>query len=232
MGKLTDLIGGGLYSVSDAARLIGSSNQEIRRWLYGYETRHGDGSRYRVPPLWKRQLEDLDVDAVGFFDLLELRLVKAFRKHNVSLQAIRAASSYARESFQVEFPFTCRRFLTDGRSVFAYVHEATGDESLVDMVKRQNVFASVVESYLYSGIDFSPSGEALRWYPMGRNRHVVLDPEINFGSPVLSASGITTAAISASYEAESRDAKRVAALFDISRRDVEYAVRYEKSIAA
>lgn len=232
MGKLANLVGKGLYSVPDAARLIGSSPQEVRRWLYGYETQRAGGETYEVPPLWKRQLSEIGVDAVGFYDLLELRLVKAFRRHDVSLQAIRAASTYARESFQIEFPFTCRQFLTDGRSVFAYVLEETGDESLVDMVKRQNVFTNVVESSLYAGIEFSTSGNALRWFPMERNRHVMLDPQVSFGSPILSSSGIPTAAIAASYKAELMDANKVASIFEVSKREVEYAVRYENSLAA
>lgn len=232
MGNMSGLIGEGLYSIPDAARLIGAQTKEIRRWLYGYETRHGDGSRYIVPPLWDRQLAEFGVDAVGFYDLLELRLVKAFRIHHVSLQAIRAAASYARESFDVEFPFTCRRFLTDGRGVFAYVLDATGDESLVDMVKRQNVFNEVVGPSLYSAIEFSPSGEALRWFPMERNKRVVIDPAVSFGSPSLSASGITTATIAAAYEAEGHDVSRVASIFDIPNKDVRYALRYEHSLAA
>jgi uncharacterized protein (DUF433 family) len=232
MGRLTNLVGKGLYSVPDAARLIGSSPQEVRRWLYGYKTRSKGVVSYEAPPLWKRQLSEIGVDAVGFSDLLELRLVKAFRLHKVSLQAIRAASAYARESFGIEFPFTCRRFLTDGRSVFAYVLEETGDESLVDMVKRQNVFTNVVESSLYAGIDFSESGNALRWYPMERNRHVVLDPEVSFGSPILTDSGIPTATIAASYKAELMDAGTVASIFEISKREVEYAVRYEHSLVS
>lgn len=232
MNNLTSLIGSGLYAIPDAARLIDAAPREIRRWLYGYESRHGDGSRYAIPPLWRRQFADLEIDAVGFYDLLELRLVKVFRKHKVSLQSIRQAAGYARESFNVEFPFACKRFLTDGRGIFAYVLDETGDESLVDMVKRQNVFNEVVGPSLYAGIDFAPSGQALRWYPMERNRHVVLDPNVNFGSPTLAASGVTTATLLAAYKTEGKHMGRVAAIFSVPKKDVEYALRYEQLLAA
>jgi uncharacterized protein (DUF433 family) len=228
----TSIVGLGFYTVPEAARIIDASSNEVRRWLYGYESRYASGTRYRVPPLWQRQFDQEDIDGLGFLDLLELRLVKAFRSHYVSLQAIRAAAAYARQSFSVSHPFTCKQFLTDGRGVFSYVLNETGDESLVDMVKRQNVFNEVVGPSLYAGIQFSSHGEAQRWFPMDRNRHVVIDPAIAFGSPTLASSGITTLAVARSYAAENEDASRVASLFEITRKDVGYAVKYEKFLAA
>src|SRR5690606_6378353 len=120
--QASKLLGVGLYSARQAAMYTGISARDIRRWLFGYRR---SGMDY--PPLWQTQLTDQEEQVVGFHDLLEVRFVHAFRQHHVSLPAIRAASAHAREIFRQPYPFTCRRFQTDGRNIFATVLEETGD---------------------------------------------------------------------------------------------------------
>ncbi|EPN46921.1 hypothetical protein A244_22321 [Pseudomonas syringae pv. actinidiae ICMP 18807] len=169
---------------------------------------------------------------LGFHELLEIRFVHAFRQHGVSLQAIRSASLQAREMFGQRYPFTCRRFQTDGRDIFATVLDETGDEALLDLVKRQYAFKQVITPSLYEGIDYAGEESAKRWYPVKRSKAVVLDPARNFGKSVLTITGIDTAAIYHSYLAEGQSAKRVAQLYDIPPAAVEAAVNFEHRHAA
>ncbi|WP_122299296.1 DUF433 domain-containing protein, partial [Pseudomonas syringae] len=162
----------------------------------------------------------------------EIRFVHAFRQHGVRLQAIRSASLQAREMLGQRYPFTCRRFQTDGRDIFATVLDETGDEALLDLVKRQYAFKQVITPSLYEGIDYAGEESAKRWYPVKRSKAVVLDPARNFGKPVLTITGIDTAAIYHSYLAEGQSAKRVALLYEIPPAAVEAAVNFEHRIAA
>jgi hypothetical protein len=61
----------------------------VQRWLFGYEFKNRDGDESYSPPLWTTEHAGREIDAIGFHDLLELRFVKAFRRHGVSQQAIR-----------------------------------------------------------------------------------------------------------------------------------------------
>lgn len=221
------LIGVGLYSLPEAAAYTGIPSAQIGRWLFGYQA---NGKSHNG--LWQPALIGLDEKTLTFHDLLEVRFVKAFRMHGISLQAIRVAAQHAREWFEQPYPFTCRRFQTDGRSIFATVLEETGDETLIDLVQRQYAFKQVISSSLYAGIDYDTAGEALRWFPLKRSKAVVLDPARHFGKPILTQSGIDTESIAAAFAAEGRDAKRVARLYEINVVDVEAALRFESKDAA
>ena len=159
-------MGLGVYSVPEAARLTGVSASRIRRWLQGSHT---------SPPLWRRQIASEDSLILSFRDLLEVRFIDAFRRHGVSWKSIRVAAECAAEIVHDSYPFSTRRFKTDGRSIFAEILQETGDESLLDLVKSQYEFKSIVEPFLFEGLEFSALGiEPVRWWPLGMNRRVVI----------------------------------------------------------
>jgi uncharacterized protein (DUF433 family)/DNA-binding transcriptional MerR regulator len=224
--------GVGVYSFADAARFIDASARELRRWALGYSFAGRDGEQRSSPPLLaSRQLAGTDYDGIGFRDLLELRFIKAFRDNGVSLQAIRRAAENARDLMRAEHPFTCRKFQTDGRSIFVTIHEETGDESLVDIVRRQDVFQKIVGPALYSGIEFDDRDGAIRWYPVARSKQVVMDPERAFGQPIIAGYGVPTIAIMEALGAENGDVSRVAELFEVPREAVLKARKFELSVS-
>jgi uncharacterized protein (DUF433 family) len=222
-----DLTGIGLYSLKEAERLTGAQSREVSRWLFGYRAKDRTN-----PPLWRTQLADLEDEGkfIGFRDLLELRVVKAFTQHNVPLQVIRAALRNAKEMFSTQYPFTTHRFLTDGRSIFREAVQEQGDVELIDLVKRQKVFEHVIRPELYAGIQFGSDGLATRWYPIKNSEKIVLDPSIAFGKPILTDFGIRTDIIAAAFAVE-KDKKAVAAQYDISVDAVNAALRYERLAA-
>ncbi len=223
----TNMLGVGLYTAGEAARYTGIPARDISRWLFGYSAgkKHYDG-------LWRTQFADHDLRALGFHDLLEVRFVHAFRQHGVSLQAIRHASDHARVMYNQPYPFTCTRFQTDGRSIFATVLDEIGDESLLDLVKKQYTFREVIRPSLYAGIEYSDSGKAERWFPQKRNRKVVLDPGRNFGKPVLTDYDIDTSILKQAWETEGENTRFVAAIYQIPVAAVEAAIQFEQRIVA
>lgn len=70
----------GVYSVPEAARMIGMGGQTLRRWLLGYDHSARDGKHFHSP-LWSLQHERQDDEIfLGFRDLIEARIVNALRK--------------------------------------------------------------------------------------------------------------------------------------------------------
>ncbi len=229
----TTLIGTGLYSLPEASRLVGADLRSVRRWLLGYKRLYR-GEKRESAPLWKTQLsgEDLPEPTIGFRDLLELRLVNAFAKHGVDLRVIRATADAARDMFHSDYPLTMRRFLTDGKGIFAEAVDAAGEVRMLDPRKAQFVFSTIVTPSLYAGIDYD--GEtARRWFPLGpTKKSIVIDPAKQFGAPIVTEAGIPTATLFAAFKAEGEDKGAVARIFDVRPRDVEAAVRYEQALAA
>ena len=227
------LIGTGLYPLRQAAQLVGADPRAVRRWMMGYE-RKTHGERRFSPPLWSTQLADegLQQAVIGFHDLLELRLVSAFVQHGVSLPVIRATADAARHQFGTAYPLTAQRFLTDGKSIFLEAVENSGETKLLDMPRRQFVFAEVVKPSLYAAVEYEGLN-ARRWFPLGPERKIiVLDPAVQFGAPVVAGTGIPTDTLYASFLAEGRDRKTVARIYDVTPRMVDAAVRFEEKLAA
>jgi uncharacterized protein (DUF433 family) len=220
-----ELTGIGLYTLQEAERLTGAQAREVSRWLFGYTIKGGIGA-----PLWKSQLADLDEKVIGFRDLMELRIVKALRNHDVPLQVIRAVIEGAKAMFGTEYPFTAHRFLTDGKSIFSEALQEHGDAEMTDLAKRQLVFEHIVRPALYTGIEFAGDGRAMRWFPLKRSKVIVLDPEIAFGKPVLTDYGVRTEIVAETFKAE-KNKQTVASLFDIPVAAVEAAIRYEQMAA-
>jgi uncharacterized protein (DUF433 family) len=227
----------GIYTLRDAQRLTGVNSSKMRRWLFGYsfKTISGDGTRdHFSAPLWATQYgrDQFDDDVIGFRDLLELRVINEFVKAGVPLIVVRNCLEEAKKFLKSDYPFTSNRFLTDGKTIY---HEAlsrtTAEPSLVDLRKHQHAINEVIRPSLYAGIEYDGL-LARRWFPMPRQKSIVLDPEVSFGKPHLAASGVPTEAIYASYLAESEDINRVARLFEIEKKQVEAAVKFEESLAA
>lgn len=72
--------------------------------------------------------------SLGFFDLMEIRFVHAFRQHGVSLQHIRKALEKAHELFDLDYPLSTLRLKTDGRKIFAEIlPDGTRERWLIEM---------------------------------------------------------------------------------------------------
>ncbi len=226
------LTGIGLYTFPEASRLTRIPIRDLRRWLDGYAYKERQGQTpSTMPPLWNTELSNTELDGISFHDLLEVRFVKAFRQHGVSLQTIRVASERARELFASDYPFTSRKFRTDGRTIFASAMEETGETELLDLVKQQYAFRRVIEPSLYSGIEFGPDDAATRWFPSPRSKAVVLDPRIAFGKPVVSDGAVRTSILHEAYQTEG-DKSLVARLYEIPVAAVDAAIAFEEGLAS
>lgn len=226
------LLDTGVYSLGQAARLIQVETRAVRRWMCGYRRKHGDGHR-QSEPLWQTQLNgaDLDEPVIGFRDLMELRLVRAFTEAGVSLHVIKATIEEARDTLHTDYPLTSRRFLTDGRKIYeSAVSEATGDETLVDVRSRQIVFTNVIKPSLYAGIDYD--GNIARMWRPSDSKGIALDPSRQFGTPIVAEVGVPTDTLYEAFLAEGKNSKAVARQYEISAKHVAAAVRFEERLRA
>jgi uncharacterized protein (DUF433 family) len=225
----TSPLGVGFYTVPEAARLVKTSQLNIRRWLGGYTFRTGDKT-VRMPPLWRPQLPAYDHHLeLGFRDLIELRFIKAFIDAGLGLKSIRHCLEYARECVNDDRPFSTRRFLTDGRTIFLDSLRSSGESELLDLKSHQYVLKQVIER-TFRDLDISNDIVA-RWRPFGGKKSIVIDPQRAFGQPIASDQGIPTIALADAVKAEG-SIKRVSQLFDVPASVVRDAVNFERTLLA
>lgn len=229
MTQTTPYLGLGLYSVPEAVRLTGIPAASLRRWLLGYAYRT-NGEKRTLPPIVASPLEPLEGSpTLTFLDLLEVRFINAFRQHGISLQAIRLAAIRGQELFDRSHPFATRAFKTDGRTIFAEIADQAEDRVLLDLLKNQYAFRQVLEPYLYEGIEFSERDEPTLWRPIPKIPQAVLDPQRQFGQPILQQEGVPTAALARAHRAEG-SIERVARWFEVDAKSVRAAVRFEDEL--
>ncbi len=223
-----NIIGKGIYTISEAAYLIGLSSRRIRPWIKGYSSRSNTGKISNIPPLIVSSIPIVDQkDVISFVELVELRFVKEFRKRGVSFQVIRRAAKEASKILQVTHPFAYKRFKTDCKSIFLHYSQCEGQKDLILLGKSQYVMEEIIKVYLHE-VDFDDLTDlALRWWPMGRENHIVIDPQVAFGSPVIESTRITTETVYKDYLAED-SIKKIAIWYDIKPSKIQSAIDFMK----
>jgi uncharacterized protein (DUF433 family) len=220
-----DLLEIGIYTIPDAAELVGAPQASVRVWVEGHSGKQD--------PVIDNQLGRVGgKTAVSFANLMELRFISRFVKAGVRLHEIRSIMNEARTTLQHPHPFATRTvFKTDGRKIVAEIARRNGLMLVYDLKSKNYEIPSVVMKSFLDDVVFDPQGEAIEWTPRPKIApHVIVHPRIEFGHPVLKQSNIPTEAVAKAVRVEG-SAQFVADIFDIPERYVREAVKFEEHLA-
>jgi uncharacterized protein (DUF433 family) len=234
-------LGRGVYGAAEALRLINFrrkfdpssraiSRQTVARWLRGYDYTV-NGIVHHSDPLWRPDYaNDDDTVELSFRDLIELRFVKTFKDHGLSLRTIRACFERAVELVHDDRPFSTQKFRTDGRTIFLEITDQVREGEMIDLKRRQSVFQSFIQPSLHD-LEFDADIVA-RWFPLGSGRRtIVVDPARAFGRPISTEGGVPVETLCDAVEAEGSD-KVVALLYEVPIAAVRDAVAFHQRLAA
>ena len=169
---------GPLYTVSEAAHLAHVSPNTVRNWLYGSERQE---SLFRTP----------QTPMVSFLQLVEILVAANFRKAvRVSLQRVRRAYTNAQEMFQLENPFAHLRLEVIGGHIVHAIHDPLALPTYQSMDEPAQwtlpgLVLNVINQIRYE------SDLAARWYPVGDDIPIVVDPRITSGVPTIEGRRVT-----------------------------------------
>lgn len=221
-----DLLGTGIYTVPEASRLVGVSCGRIRRWLRGYSFGVKAGTSHS-PPVWGGQIAPSNGTLLlGFRDLLEMRFVDAFLRAGVTWPTLRRTHNRCSELLHSRHPFCTGHFKTDGCHILSSVR---GEEPIFDVLSGQVYFEEFIRTALL-GLEFSDNN-LVRWWPLGEEHQVVIDPCRSFGRPILPIEGVPTDTLAHAVAAGSSPCN-VCAWFDVPRESLADALEFEHLIAA
>jgi uncharacterized protein (DUF433 family) len=226
-------LGTGIYTPGDAATLLHERPDTVRRWAFGYKRNRG-GEHVAHPPLIHTELPELQGErALTFVELIELLYIRAFERAGVSWKLIKDAAGVAARMFSTRHPFALRQVYVDPGSVYGAVQEEDGSESLVQLVGHgQHAMPQLVKPYLEQ-IDFDADDIARRWWPMGRDGGVVVDPNFAFGHPIVAETGMRAEVLANAHDAELPAfgvgaVDRVSWTYDIQPRHVQTALDFRE----
>jgi uncharacterized protein (DUF433 family) len=220
----------GIYAVPEASRLTGIDSRSISRWARGYYFPLR-GSVRRSPPVFKADFKPYERRyALSFLDLMELRFVKAFRDHGLSFYKIRLASLRAAKILATHHPFASRRFFTDRKTIFFRIAEEEKDPELLDIVKGQFGIERIITPLLIEDVEYGDDFPE-RWYPLGKDRGVLIDPRHSFGQPVVAQCWIRTSVLYTAYRAEG-SIEKAASWYEVDESAIKQAIHFEAKLAS
>jgi uncharacterized protein (DUF433 family) len=172
----------------------------------------------------------VDARALTFRDLVEIQFVYRFRQQGISLQTIRKTIGLATELLDKSFPLSSVRFKTDGKKIFAQVIDDLTERGQVFDLKTGQYLLDYVMDFLYDALEYSEFDELVRWWPLGKDRRVIVDPKRSFGRPIV-PEGVQTNILASSFAMDG-NLKAVADWYEVNESSVTDALEFERSLRA
>ncbi len=213
-----------MYSYAEAAHLAHVSSSTVRNWLLGYVS--GDRS---VKPLFTSKSEQGPM--VSFLHLIEIVVAAQFRKtERVKFESVRAAYVNAKNQSGLEYPFAHLRLEAIGGHIIKRMHDEKPEENIqtLDSPSQWTLPSLILDTV--KQIDYERD-LAARWYPVGKEHHIVVDPRISAGLPTIPGRGVTIQAIRKRFKAGHR-IEFIAQDLELTSDIVEAAIRYGEQVAA
>lgn len=216
-------LGKGIYSIPEAAAILNMPVSKVRRWVKKYwelEFLQLADASYT----WGERREK----AFHFLTLIEIIAVDSFREIGVSFPKIKLAHSKLSEILETNYPFAHAELMTDGKRIFHHYLE----ESLLEVDEKQQFsFTQLVAPYCQK-IDFQDKNHlAERFWPLGKDHDIVVDPHHSFGQPVIKGTNTAVETIYSMLNA-GESAKFVASIYDLNLNAVEDVMSFMKRSAA
>lgn len=187
-----------LYTVADAARIVGVPASTLGSWSQGYVRAFTDHPAVASSPIITCfPAQEKGRPTIPFVGLAEALVLAAMRKSGVPMQRIRPALKQLKTDIGVEYALASRKLYTDGAELlydYGGHHSGSDDArllgNLVVVRNGQRVFVESIQAYLRR-IEYAADGyAALIRVPGYEHAQVVADPARAFGMPIFEHGGV------------------------------------------
>lgn len=212
------------YSYADADRMAEASRGTSRRWTTGYQYLRPGRDRVVQPPVTQNVERH---EGVSFLDLMEIVAIGKLKKVGFLLPTIRGIVITCQDVLGVSRPLVSLKFKVGGREIFV-----DAGSNLVEVGRRkgEQAWKEILEPFLET-VDYTQETVS-RWWPMGKNGPVMVDPSYGFGLPVVKNSGVRTEILLERFRAGEK-MREIGEDFNLQPSDVEDAIQFElRRIAA
>ncbi len=216
-----------MYSFSEAAHLSNVSAGTVRNWLKGYILRDREAE-----PLFNPQ-EDQG-SRVSFLQLIEIMVAGRLRKaEHASYGKVYKAYQNARDIYSFEYPFAHMDLSVIGDHI---VHHIRGDHptsslQALDTPPQWTLPGLVQMSAVIDQLDYEDQWAA-KWWPVGKDVPIVIDPRYSAGTPTVAGRGVTVSIIYKRFTKGKLSVDFMMKDYELEREHVEHAIRYGEQLAA
>lgn len=227
-----------LYTVADAARILGVPTSTVSSWAKGYTKRRPDlPLKVGQPVVTALPRARRDAPTIPFIGLAEAFVLTAVRRSGVSLQRIRPALAAIESEIGLAHALASERLYTDGAELlfdYAERHPDTVGEAVSDLVvvrNKQRVFRDVIVGYLRQIVYGDDGYASVIHVPQYEQAAVVVDPTRSFGAPIFERGGVRLDDVLHRFWA-GESLEELADDFRVPLRDLEDVVRVASRRAA
>jgi uncharacterized protein (DUF433 family) len=216
------ILGNGFYTVPDLALILQLPKKKVRRWLDDFFNQRL-GKVYDGSYSWGQGRNK----ATNFLTLIEFYVFYQLREHEVSTFKILEAHLNMSRELKTAYPFASYKLLVDGKEILYALEEDTWVHA---NKSNQIVIKEIIEGF-FKKIDFSDTHLAQRFWPLGKEHEIVVDPHHQFGQPVIQGTNINAATIFSMYQS-GESSSTISLLYDITTKQVNDAILFCKGKAA
>jgi len=215
-------LGNGIYTMPDLALILGLSQPKVRRWMNEYwntEFLDKKGKKYSTGEGQSK--------VTDFKTLIEFFVFYQLREMNIGVKKIFDAHARISSQLKTQYPFASVEILANKKDIFYSLSE----EASVNANKTQQIgFKVLIESFCKK-IEFSNDKIAERFYPLGKEKSVVVDPSHQFGQPTINGTNILAETIYSMYQSGEKQ-EIIGILYDLTSKQIDDAIAFHKQKAA
>ena len=176
-------IGNGIYTIPEISKILKLPYHKVNFWVNNY----WDGELGRIFQS-KYSWTINNTKAVSFHTLIEFYVLYLFAESGVKTRKVLDAHKELTSDFDTPFPFAQKQILknirTDGNKIYIDLNRIIVS---LDGTKQLNLnFIKI----FFKNLEFNNELLATKFWPMGREKNIVLDPKRQFGHPVVGNSNI------------------------------------------
>jgi len=214
-------LGNGIYTVPDLALILQLPQHKVRRWLVDFYDQRLAENKGRYS--WGEGRER----ATNFLTLIEFYVFYMLREQKIGAGKILEAHKHMSKELKTPYPFASYKLLVNKKHILYGIDEDTwvhADRS------NQIVIHKIIEDF-FKKVDFSDNDLAKRFWPLGKDHSIVVDPHHQFGQPVIHGTNINAATIFSMYES-GEPLPTIGILYDLTEEQVNDAIAFCKRKAA
>lgn len=217
-------LGAGIFTIPDISSILNLNYHKVHKLVNEYwDKRFAD-------ELGKKYSWSIDnTKAVSFHTLIEFYIFFQLKEVGVPTQQILNAHSELSKRFNTAFPFAISHIINKINCFGKRIVFEINDEELINLDSTKQLNLKFIKSFAHK-LEFDRDSLANRFYPLGKDRNVVVDPSHQFGQPVIKNTNIYPQTIYNLYIAN-ESKKFIAESYDISLKQVNDAIEYCKNVA-
>ncbi len=205
-------IGEGIFLTKDVANILRLPYPKVKHWLSEFwDKRFTDGGH----SFGERQNK-----AVNFYTLIEFYTFYQLREHGFSAQQIQKAYKVIGNDLKTKYPFANEILRVDDKHIW---YEYLGELMKVDD-KRKLYIKQLLEPFLHK-IDYNADAIAERYFPLGKQKKIIVDPRHQFGQPTVFGTNIKAQTLYDLHQGGETN-ENIGFLYDLSVDEVNDAISF------